>query len=71
MGRGNDTVRNKAQHVFHQICLALEAETLQGQTAKKVADSARTLATSTGIDGDQILAQLSPDGQNTVKSFFT
>lgn len=57
--------------MFHQICLALEAETLQGATAKKVAQSAGALATSTGINGNEILAQLSPDGQNTVKSFFT
>lgn len=68
--QGNEAVRNKAQQVFHHICLALEAETIQGQTAKKVADSAKMLATSTGIDASQILASLSPDGQVTVKSFF-
>ena len=69
--QGNDAVRNKAQQVFLHVCLALEAETIQGQTAKKVADSAKNLATATGINADQILASLSPDGQNTVKSFFT
>ena len=68
--RGHEAVRNKAPQVFHNICLALEAETIQGQTAKKVADSAKNLATATGIDGNQVLATLSPDGQQTVKSFF-
>jgi len=57
--------------VFHNIALALEAETLQGQTAKKVAESAKQLVAQTGINADQILQTLSPDGQVTVRSFFS
>lgn len=60
----------KAQQVFHSIVLALEAETLQGQTAKKVAESAKLLVSKTGVNADQILQSLSPDGQATVRSFF-
>lgn len=68
--QGNAAVRAKAQQVFHHICLALEAETIQGQTAQKVAASAKVLVQSTGINADQVLASLSVDGQTTVKSFF-
>lgn len=57
--------------MFHNIALALEAETLQGQTAKKVAESAKQLVAQTGINADQILQTLSPDGQVTVRSFFS
>lgn len=69
--RNHDAVRSKAQQIFHAICLALEAETLQGQTAQKVANSAKVLATNAGVDATSILNSLSPDGQTTVKSFFT
>ena len=68
--QNNDVVQGKAQQVFHHICLALEAETIQGQTAQKIAASAKTLVQRTGIDADGILGSLSPDGQTTVKSFF-
>lgn len=71
LDRQNPAVISKAQQVFHHIALALEAETLQGQTAKKVAESAKQLVTQTGINADQVLQTLSPDGQTTVRSFFT
>jgi importin-5 len=51
--------------------LALEAETIQGQTAKKVAESAKRLVESTGINAEQVVGALSPEGQTTVKSFFS
>lgn len=69
-GRQNPAVEPKAQQIFHHIVLALEGETIQGQTAKKVAESAKTLVSQTGINADQVLQSLSPDGQATVKSFF-
>jgi hypothetical protein len=49
---------------------ALEAETLQGQTANKVAASAKTLVAHTAINAEQILATLSPEGQQAVRSYF-
>jgi hypothetical protein len=61
----------KAQQVFHHIALALEAEMIQGQTAKKVAESAKQMVTQTGVNADQVLQTLSPDGQATVRSFFS
>jgi len=55
----------KAQQCFTAIVLALEAETIQGQTAKKIAELAKTLATMPGasVDGDAVLAGLSEDGR--------
>lgn len=69
--RNHPAVQAKAQQVFHHIVLALEAETIQGQTAKKVAESAKHLVAQTGINADQILQSLTPDGQATVRSFFS
>jgi hypothetical protein len=69
--RQHPVVLAKAQQAFHNIALALEAEMIQGQTAKKVAESAKQMVTQTGINADQILQTLSPDGQTTVRSFFS
>jgi energy-coupling factor transporter ATP-binding protein EcfA2 len=69
--RQNPAVFAKAQQVFHHIALALEAEMIQGQTAKRVAESAKRMVAATGINADQILQTLSPDGQATVRSFFS
>jgi importin-5 len=51
--------------------LALEAETIQNVTAKKVVDSAKVLVQKSGINAEQILVQLGEDGQRTVRSFFS
>ncbi len=69
--RQNPAVFAKAQQVFHHIALALEAEMIQGQTAKKVAESAKAMVTQSGINADQVLQTLSPDGQATVRSYFS
>jgi importin-5 len=69
--RQHPVVFAKAQQVFHHIALALEAEMIQGQTAKKVAESAKQMVTQTGVNADQVLQTLSPDGQATVRSFFS
>lgn len=52
------------------IIQALEAETLQGATATKVAAAAKQLVAATGINADQILASLNPDTQMAVRSYF-
>ena len=63
----------QAQHVFSSIALALEAETVQGQTAKKVVESAKRLITMPGanVNADAVVEQLSPEGQQAVKSYFS
>jgi importin-5 len=71
VNRQNPAIPPKAAQIFHHIVLALEAETIQGQTAKKVAESAKRLVESTGINAEQVLGTLSPESQVTVKSFFS
>lgn len=56
--------------MFGFIVQALEAATLQGQTAVRVADSAKRLVAATGLNGEQILAGVSPDSQERVRKFF-
>ncbi len=71
--RQNPAVVAQAQHVFHSIALALEAETVQGQTAKKVVESAKRLVTMPGanVNAEAVVGQLSPEGQQAVKSYFS
>lgn len=66
----NPAVAPHAVDLFKAIALALEAETLQGQTAQRVAQAAKSLATTTGIDANAALAGMSTEGQATVKAFF-
>lgn len=68
--RQNPAVLSKADRVFGFIVQALEAATLQGQTAVRVAESAKRLVAATGLNADQILAGVSPDSQERVRKFF-
>lgn len=43
---------------------------IQGQIANKVAASAKLLVAQTGINAEQILQALTPEGQATVKTCF-
>lgn len=52
------------------IVLALEAETLQGATAQRVAAAGKQLLQTAGIDAGQVLATMGPDTQQTVAGFF-
>ncbi|EXJ64887.1 hypothetical protein A1O7_01226 [Cladophialophora yegresii CBS 114405] len=67
----NPAVFAKAAQVFHHIALALEAEMIQGATAKKIVESAKVLVGKTGINAEQTLQGLSADGQRTVRSYFS
>jgi hypothetical protein len=68
--RQNPAVFSNADKVFGYIVQALEAETLQGQTAGRVANSGKQLVTATGVNAEQILAGVSPDNQAAVRSYF-
>lgn len=59
-----------ASNVFIAITLALEAETLQGETAQRVAAAAKLLVQLAGIDVGRILVTLSPEAQQTIRSYF-
>ncbi|KAJ9297737.1 hypothetical protein DTO271G3_3958 [Paecilomyces variotii] len=63
-------VLSNADKVFGYIVQALDAETLQGATAARVAASAKQLVAATGLNAEQILASVNPDNQVAVRSYF-
>lgn len=63
-------VMTNADKIFGHIVQALEAETLQGQTAVRVASSAKQLVAATGLNADHILSGVNPDNQAVVRSYF-
>ncbi|KAJ5294758.1 hypothetical protein PENANT_c014G03055 [Penicillium antarcticum] len=66
----NPAVFAKADRVFGFIVQALQASTLQGQTAQRVATAAKQLVAATGANADQILASVDPASQERVRKFF-
>ncbi|KAJ5085436.1 Importin subunit beta-3 [Penicillium argentinense] len=66
----NPAVVSKADRVFGFIVQALDASTLQGQTAARVAASAKQLVAATGLNAEQILAGVNPDNQERVRKYF-
>jgi len=61
---------SKASQCFVYVAQALEAETLQGNTAQRAVGAARKLVQSAGLDANQLLAGLPADTQQTVRAFF-
>ena len=70
MIRRNPAVVSQAGKVFMFIAQALEAETLQGGLVNKVVEAAKELLVIAGLDPAQILQQLSPETQQTVRAYF-
>jgi len=56
--------------IFMFIVQALEAETLQGHTASIVIEAAKKLLGNAGMNPAQVLQQLPPETQQTVRAFF-
>ncbi|RSL65738.1 hypothetical protein CEP53_003574 [Fusarium sp. AF-6] len=63
-------VMNQAGKIFVFIAQALEAETLVGQTANRVAVATKALLTTAGVDPTRLLQQFSPESQRTIMGFF-
>ena len=61
---------SQAAKCFTFVAQALEAETLQGQTASRIVGAAKQLVTTAGLDANQLLANLPPETQQTVRAFF-
>lgn len=61
----------QASKLFVLIAQALEAETLQGQTATRVAASTKTLLQTANVDPMPLLQQFSPESQKTIMGYFT
>jgi len=66
----NPAVLAQAAKCFTFVIKALENETLQGQTATRIVSAANNLCQLAGLDGNQLLASMSPETQQIVKNFF-
>jgi hypothetical protein len=56
--------------VFVWVAQALEAETIQGQTAVRVVNSTKNLLLASNLNPAPLLAQFSQDAQRTITGFF-
>ncbi|KAF1352148.1 armadillo-type protein [Delphinella strobiligena] len=66
----NPAVLQHGARCFNYIAQALEAETLQGQTAQRIVVSAKALISAAQLDANSLLAGMSPETQHTVRAFF-
>ena len=68
--RQNPAVIAAAQGVFVSIVLALEAETIQGATAQRVAAAGKNVVQAAGLDANRVLSTMRPETQHTVRGYF-
>ncbi|KAF2859605.1 ARM repeat-containing protein [Piedraia hortae CBS 480.64] len=68
--RQNPAVLSKADQCFKCIAQALEAETLQGNTAQRVVNAGKKLISAAGMNPSALLASLPPETQLTVRTLF-
>ena len=69
--RQHPAVVNQASKLFVFVAQALEAETLQGQTANRVVSSIKSLLTAASVDPMPLLQQFSQESQRTIMGYFT
>lgn len=62
---------SQSEKVFTSVALALEAETIQGGVAARVVQAVKVLLGISGRDPAQLMSQLSPETQDTVRAFFS
>ena len=71
LSRHNPAVLAAAATVFVNMCQALGADSLQGQTAQRVAAAAKSLAQTAGLNAEALLGTLVPERQQNVRTFFS
>jgi hypothetical protein len=64
-------VLNQAAKCFGDVIKALEAETLQGQTATRIVGATKDLVQVAGLNANQLLAGQSDETQQTVRAYFS
>ena len=67
MNRQNPAVKSNTGHCFNSIVLALEADVLQGATAQRVIQSAKSLLQGSGTDAQKALSSYSPETQERLR----
>lgn len=68
--RQNPAIFSNVEKVFTYVVQALEAETIQGAVAARVVSSAKQLVAATGVNVDQAIANVRPENQVAVRSYF-
>lgn len=68
--RQHPVIVSQPQRVFQVVAEALEAEMLAGAVVQRVTTSLKNLLQATGQNPDALLASFSPEGQQTVRSYF-
>ncbi|KAG9244887.1 armadillo-type protein [Calycina marina] len=67
----NPAVVSQAPKIFVHIAQALQSEAIMGQTAIKVVAAAKLLLGIAGLEPAQLLQQLAPESQLTVRTHFS
>ncbi|KAF2459467.1 armadillo-type protein [Lineolata rhizophorae] len=67
----NPAVMTQADKCFIATARALDAETLQGQTATRIVGAVKHLVTMANLDAAALLATLLPEAQRTVAAYFS
>lgn len=60
----------RAPQIFDYVVQAVDAETIQGQTADRVINATKNLLATTGSNIQQLATQMPPERLNTVKRIF-
>lgn len=66
----NPAVMSQAAKCFYFVAQAIEAETLQGQTASRIMGAAKQLIAAAGIDHIQLISTYTPDMQQALRPYF-
>jgi PII-like signaling protein len=70
MRRKNPAVLTAAPQVFDYIVQAVDAETIQGQTAERVIAAAKNLVAMTGLNISQLATQMPAERLQTIRRHF-
>jgi hypothetical protein len=68
--RQNPLIMNNASKIFTYVAQALEADTLQGQTANRVVTATKAMLTAANVNPAPLLQQFSPEAQQTIMTHF-
>lgn len=62
---------NAAPQLFDYVVSAVDAETIQGQTAERTVAATRSLLAAVGLSVSQVASQLPVEKHTAVKKFFS
>ena len=69
--RKNAAVLGNVPHIFDYVVRALDAETIQGQTAERVVAATKNLLAMVGGSAAQVLASIPVERHNAARRWFS